>query len=70
MTEETLKRIYEPFMQADSSTTRRFGGTGLGLPITKQLVEALGGEIIVKSELGVGTSFEWYSSLVPAFVLV
>jgi PAS domain S-box-containing protein len=57
MTAEQQGRIFEEFAQADSSTTRRFGGTGLGLPIAKGLVEAMGGTIAVVSEASRGTSF-------------
>jgi PAS domain S-box-containing protein len=57
MKSEVLDRIFKPFAQADTSVTRRFGGTGLGLSISRQIAEALGGSVSVRSEEGKGSTF-------------
>jgi CheY-like chemotaxis protein len=65
MDAETLTRLFQPFAQADESTTRKFGGTGLGLKISQDLVHAMGGEIQVESEPGKGSRF-WFNLPVKA----
>jgi signal transduction histidine kinase len=57
MTDEQLEHIFKPFIQADASTTRKYGGTGLGLTISQRLCQILGGEISVESENGKGSTF-------------
>ena len=62
---EARVRLFESFTQADSSTTRQFGGTGLGLSMSKRLVELMGGLIDFQSEPGRGSRF-WFSITLPA----
>ncbi len=59
MSEEQLQHVFMSFTQADSSTTRKYGGTGLGLTISKQLVELMGGDLTVISQLDKGSSFQF-----------
>ena len=66
MTAEQLERLFQPFQQADSSTTRQFGGTGLGLAICKRLVDMMAGRLDADSRPGRGSAFDLRIPLSPA----
>jgi signal transduction histidine kinase len=57
MTEEQMGKLFEAFSQADVSTTRKYGGTGLGLALSRSFCQMMGGDIAVRSEPGVGSTF-------------
>jgi signal transduction histidine kinase len=57
LTEEQIRKLFEPFVQADASTTRKYGGTGLGLAISAKFTQMMGGSLQIKSQLGRGSTF-------------
>ena len=63
MTEEQCRQVFAPFSQADSTVSRRFGGTGLGLSVSNQMVKGMGGELNVNSKLGMGSVFYFELSM-------
>ena len=58
MTPEEIAKMFDPFVQADASTTRQYGGTGLGLALSQRFARMLGGRITAESQKGVGSVFE------------
>jgi len=65
MSEEQMGKVFEEFTQAESSTSKDYGGTGLGLPISKKMTEMMGGKMEVNSKEGKGTTF---SIIIPIVV--
>lgn len=66
MTPETIGRLFQVFSQGDSSISRRFGGTGIGLALSQNIVRKMGGEIVVNSELNLGSEFSFQLTLQPS----
>src|SRR5690606_39310086 len=63
---DRLERIFEAFRRADESHERRYGGTGLGLPISHRVAKMLGGDLVVRSVVGQGSTFIGTVALVPS----
>ena len=63
---DDMKRLFQPFVQLDSGLARRYEGTGLGLALTRQLVQLLGGRLAVHSELGAGSTFSVWLPCLPS----
>jgi signal transduction histidine kinase len=57
MTPEQLAKLFRAFTQADASTSKKYGGTGLGLALSRNFVQIMGGDLTVASELGIGSTF-------------
>ena len=70
VTPDQLGKLFQAFSQADSSTTRKFGGTGLGLTICKRLCELMGGEISASSEAGIGSTFSFYVMVAASDIFI
>ena len=70
MTPEQMAKLFQPFTQADASSTRKYGGTGLGLSITRRFAEMMGGSVTVDSEIGKGSSSDLDEAPAPQELVV